>query len=277
MFSLQITTLVENHSNRDDLVAEHGLSFWIEADEFRFLFDTGTTRAFLNNAERLGISLADAEAVVLSHGHYDHTGGLAFLTDALTPRRLYLGPSGECERWSQKTQPPHGFAGMPAASKTLLAQLGDRVFRTTSVTMLGEDIGITGPIPRVTDFEDVGGRFFLDAECTVPDTLPDDQAVWVKTPNGVVVLFGCAHAGTVNTLLHLENVLGVKSVYAVVGGLHLRNASDERINRTAEALNRFGVQRLIVGHCTGKHAFKQLAESFQGKAEELSSGLMMSF
>ena len=105
--SVRITVLVENRSSRNDLKVEHGLSLWIEADGLRILFDTGQSGVFFTNAERLGVPVSSADTVVLSHGHYDHSGGLAFWPEATELKRLCLHPTAILPRYSRQEQPPH--------------------------------------------------------------------------------------------------------------------------------------------------------------------------
>jgi len=270
--SVAITVLVENRSSRRDLKTEHGLSLWIEADTLRILFDTGRTGAFLANAERSGVPASSADAVVLSHGHYDHSGGPAFWPEPTEPKRVYLHPAALLPRYSRQEHLPHRTIGMPAASKAFLDRLGPRVTWTSAATPVSGRIGITGAIRRRNDFEDVGGPLFLDPECTKPDTIPDDQALWIETKRGIVVVLGCAHAGVVNTLDQIREHLGERRFRAVIGGLHLRRAGRHRIARTVQALNDYGVGLLAVGHCTGQ-AFP--GGQYDGKAEQLLGGTVL--
>jgi 7,8-dihydropterin-6-yl-methyl-4-(beta-D-ribofuranosyl)aminobenzene 5'-phosphate synthase len=112
----------------------------------------------------------------------------------------------------------------------------------------------TGPVPRVTDFEDTGGPFFLDAACQVPDPLLDDQALYFESPKGTVVLLGCAHSGVINTLRYIRQLTGGRPVHAVMGGMHLVSASEQRLNRTIHELREMGIRHLGPAHCTGRTA-----------------------
>jgi 7,8-dihydropterin-6-yl-methyl-4-(beta-D-ribofuranosyl)aminobenzene 5'-phosphate synthase len=121
---------------------------------------------------------------------------------------------------------------------------------------------VTGPVPRLTDFEDTGGPFFLDEACTKPDTLEDDQSVFFDTIEGTVVLLGCAHSGVINKLRYIRQLTDNRPIRAVIGGMHLVGASPHRIERTIEELQRIGVERLAPAHCTGMPATVALWNAF---------------
>jgi len=257
----QITVLMDNRA-RAGLLAEHGLSLWIEADGMRLLLDTGQSGAFARNAESLGIRLEDADAIILSHGHYDHTGGLAELLPGMKAPIIYLHPASLQARFSIR----EGVAkpiGMPAVTSAALEDLpvpGCHWVRQP--LRLTPRIGLTGPIPRETTYEDTGGPFFLDPEGTQPDPIEDDMAVWIETEGGLVVCTGCCHAGLINTLKWIrEQFSGLPPVRAVIGGLHLAVATKARMRQTIDALRAMDVQQLVPLHCTGEAAVAELHDA----------------
>ncbi|HOX39695.1 MAG TPA: MBL fold metallo-hydrolase [Candidatus Brocadiia bacterium] len=270
--SLRITVLIENKSSGPGLKAEHGLSMWVETGGFRFLFDTGQSSAFISNAAQLGIKVADADAVAISHGHYDHTGGLGALLKAFKPPAFHLHPNARRERYIRMGDPPHKSIGMPSHSLEEIGRVGIKAQWTTAPTRLTEKIGLTGPVPRLTDFEDVGGPFFMDAACGIPDDICDDQAAWVETEDGIVVLLGCAHSGVVNTLDYVSGILGERRIKAVIGGMHLLLADERRLRETISALRRYKVGLLAPCHCTGDHAIAYIREHFAGEVLQLGGG-----
>jgi 7,8-dihydropterin-6-yl-methyl-4-(beta-D-ribofuranosyl)aminobenzene 5'-phosphate synthase len=259
-----LTILVENSVHTRGLKAEHGLAVLIERGGHRVLFDTGQSDLVLQNAAALGCSLDALDAIVLSHGHDDHTGGLAAVCRRSPDARVFLQPAAMEAKFSANTAGSARNIGMPEAGRQAATSAGKNLVLTRSCEEVIEGVFVTGEIPRQTDFEDVGGRFFLDECCQQPDPLEDDQALFFETPDGIVVLLGCAHAGAVNTLLHIERLTNGKRFHAVLGGMHLLNASPARLNATIEALRRWNVSRFVPMHCTGLAAVARLWEMFPG-------------
>ncbi len=273
---LTIAVLAENTAHGMGFLGEHGLSFWIEGSESRMLFDTGQGMVMSKNAERLGIDLEDADAIVLSHGHYDHVGGLCQALRQAPKARLFLHPTALVSRFSCREGKSREI-GMAAPIREEVHERRASITWTTGPTEVSPGIFATGPIPRRNTFEDTGGPFFLDAEGRVPDPIEDDQALWIEMPAGVVVLLGCAHSGVVNTLDYIRDQTGGKSIRAVLGGLHLGSASDERIARTIEALRGLNCERLGPCHCTGAVATAKLMTAFGNRCRPCAAGMMLKF
>lgn len=263
----RITVLVENTAGKMGLLAEHGLAFWIELDGKRILFDTGQGNVLVHNARRLGIALAEADFIILSHGHYDHTGGLG---DA-PPRPLHAHPAAFEPKYRRNADGSSRPIGMPVSGFA-----GERVL-VTEPTRLTERLWLTGPVPRRTDFEDPGGPFFLDDACTRPDPLADDQAAFVETSLGTVAILGCAHAGIVNTLRWIRELTGHRPIHTVIGGTHLVNPSPERLDRTVDELRPLGIQRLLPCHCTGFPAQVRLWNEFPDLCAICPTGTSLGF
>lgn len=261
MQSLRLTSLVENTATRQGLLAEHGLAFWLETDSKKVLFDTGQTGVLAHNADRLGVDLRSADAVVLSHGHYDHTGGLQALLDDGYAGPVYAHPAALRDKYGRNPDGTGRYIGMPPALRARL-EGSPRLRQTESPTEIIDGLRVTGPVPRTTDFEDTGGSFFLDADCTQPDDLADDQAAFLDTPEGIVVILGCAHAGIINTLLAIKRFLPERPLRCVIGGTHLCDATERRMASTVAALREFGAPRLYPVHCTGFDAAARLRREF---------------
>lgn len=253
-----ITLLSDNHA-ASGLEAEHGFSLWIQVAGRKILFDTGCGSAWVHNVDQLGISLETVDDVVLSHGHYDHTGGLAQVLRSACQSRLYLHPDAVKTRYSIHEHPRK--IGMPADSVHVVQALSaHRVNWMTEPTEVTDGVWATGCVPRITAQEDTGGPFFDDSEGTVVDFINDDQSIWIETDRGLVVCLGCCHAGVINTLSRITAVTGQSEIHAVIGGMHLVHADAARIDWTIAAFRRFGVSMLMPCHCTGDFATERINE-----------------
>jgi 7,8-dihydropterin-6-yl-methyl-4-(beta-D-ribofuranosyl)aminobenzene 5'-phosphate synthase len=268
---IAITILVDNQAG-PGLTTEHGFSLWIEADGRHILFDTGQGPALPVNARTLGVDLRQTDMVVLSHGHYDHTGGIPHVLHVAPNAHVYCHPGVVQPRYSLRNGSPKP-AHMPSASMAALDRLPEKHLRWTSeAVMLSSTIGLTGPIPRQTTFEDTGGAFFLDPEARHADPIEDDLALWIKTDQGLVVCVGCCHAGIINTLTHVRRLSGVAPIRAIIGGLHLLNADDRRLNHTLSAMQTMPIETVIPCHCTGDRAMDELDAVMGAKTRRSSSG-----
>lgn len=274
--TLSATLLIDDSPGNPGLLTEHGLSFWIEADGHRILFDTGQSDALQHNARALGIDLAAADAVVLSHGHYDHTGGLSSVMKLNPAAPVYCHPDVAVPRYSLRPDAMAHSIGMPSESCTALFKSG-RVRRVSGPTYLSAGIGITGMIPRVSAFEDTGGAFFLDPEAKKPDAIEDDQSMWIEISQGIVIIAGCCHSGIVNTVAHIETVRPAVKIHAIIGGLHLLNASANRLEATVEALAKRSPDVMVPCHCTGAAAIEALQLSLGGSVKHGGVGMVIPF
>ena len=169
------------------------------------------------------------------------------------------------------------YDGCPLRLKDVESKCRDVLLRP-GPQELPAGFGLTGEVPRVHGWEAMSGGFFMDSNgAKVSDPLLDDQSLYWDGPGGLVVVAGCAHAGIVNTLERVLEITGKDRVRAVVGGLHLVSASEERIGRTIDAFRRLGVERVGVGHCTGLRAMRRFFDAFEAKCFLCSVGTNVSF
>ncbi|MGI6086732.1 MAG: MBL fold metallo-hydrolase [Kiritimatiellia bacterium] len=246
---IKITVIAENTATRPEILGEHGLAFWVETSAGRALFDAGPALSFRHNVSTLGIPLERADVIVLSHGHSDHTGGLAWALAAAGSARVFMHPTALLPRFSRHGGRPRAI-GMPEDARSALQYCG-RLEKTSQPVEILPGVCTTGFIPRKNTVEDTGGPFFLDAAGAQPDPIEDDQALWVDTPTGLVVVLGCAHAGVINTLEHIRNLAGERPIRALLGGMHLAPASPSRLEWTIAELRKFQPKQIMPMHCTG--------------------------
>lgn len=252
---LTLSVLMENTA-AEGYAAEHGLSFLLESEDAAILFDTGQSCAFFDNAARMEHDLSRVTHIVLSHGHYDHTGGLAkalgYLrsqkTDANLPT-LYAHPDVLLHR-RRVTAKETRDIGMPQKSRDALAVWPKAVFSsepvylTKSIVFLGE---IPHESPEMCVFvgeTEKDGTF-------VEDTLPDDSALACITDGGLVIIAGCSHSGIVNIMKHAKKTTGIPKIRAVYGGLHCKDMNPDTLQKTMAALTAENLEQLYACHCTG--------------------------
>lgn len=269
---LRVTVLADNCVANGNLLAEHGLSMLIETDDRRILFDTGQGRVLRPNADILGLRLSPLDAVVLSHGHYDHTGGLAWLLQEAPPSAIFLHPAALQPKYARSDRLPHRSIGMPGNSRQALDALQDRIVLTRSATEVVPGVWCTGEIPRLPVNWQAETGFFLDPDCRKPDPIPDDQALFIETERGLVVVAGCAHAGVANTLDRISALTGHNDVLVLAGGLHLGRATHKQLEACANAIGRRNPQIVAPCHCTGMSAHSYLRARFRPLVQDVGVG-----
>ncbi len=274
---MQITVLINNCVHRPDLKAEHGISLWLDFGLDCILFDTGASELVVNNAKTLGIDFKNAKGIALSHGHYDHTGGLlAVLNKINKPISIWTHPAAFEEKgavWGEGIRD----IGLPF-SKKALEKNGARFELDKEPRQLFPGIWLTGEIPRKTTFEDVEAILLKKVnENWEPDPILDDGALVIDNPKGAIIITGCAHAGIINTIEYGLQLINTKRLYAVIGGFHLWHASPERLENTIEALKEYDPELLVIGHCTGLDAGAMIKGVFGNRCIFLDVGLKIGF
>ena len=277
--SVSVVTLSENTVALPGVLGEWGLSILVELDDFKVLLDTGASISVVHNATVMGIDISTVDKIVLSHGHFDHTGGLQQVLGAM---KKNIDVVAHPDVWGAKHvrrpfQPGYIYAGIPF-QRDALESLGASFMLSPEPVWLTGDVVTTGEIPMVTEYEDIDpGMFVKKGEEFLPDELLDDRAIVVKTSQGSVVICGCAHRGVINTLRHAQSLTGEECVHAVIGGIHLFRSSEERLELTIADLREMGVQRIGVSHCTGLPASARIAQEFGEGFFYSNTGMRMNF
>jgi 7,8-dihydropterin-6-yl-methyl-4-(beta-D-ribofuranosyl)aminobenzene 5'-phosphate synthase len=259
---LKITILSTMLADGREL-GEWGFSALVVADGHQILFDTGAhPDVVLENARSLGIDLTTVPEVVLSHCHADHVGGLVALRNAVRAEnpdalsRVHVGEGIFASRWSI----------MPRLEENPMIKIRPEYEKTGGIfishdkpVQLYPGVWLTGPIPRkYPEHNWSRSDKIVTPQGSVEDTVPEDMALVFDTEQGLVVLFGCGHAGVINTLEYARTVVRPARIHAIIGGLHLFAASDETLSWTAAHLAALGVDNLLGAHCTGIEAVYRL-------------------
>ena len=276
MTQTNLKILVDNQAE-NGLDKEHGLSMWIQVDGRKILFDTGTGKILESNARKLGVDVYSADLLVLSHGHYDHTGGVGGFLQHNRHGHVFCHPGAILPRYAIRNGsavPIH----MPHDSIAAVDKLSNnRLHWVQGPLELSEHVGLTGYIPRKTSFEDTGGPFYLDPAGNRPDPIDDDMALWIRTQKGLVVVTGCCHAGLVNTLDYIFHLNNGTKICALIGGFHLMSAQRLRLDLTMQALEAFEIDLLVPCHCTGQAAVELLKNTFELRVSTGAAGKVLQF
>ena len=240
----------------DQGMGEWGFSALVEADGHRILFDTGLhPETVLQNARDLGIDLSSVTDVVLSHHHGDHTGGLVALrrelskTSPTAMSRIHVAPG----IFLSRRHPGSEEEGNPTiAVKSAMEETGAVFVVHRKPEEILPGVWLTGPIPRPNPERYWGApASIVTGNGLVSDSIPEDMSLLVNTDKGFIVLAGCGHAGTINTVEYARRILGAEPAYAIIGGLHLFAAPDSALTWTATRLRSARLSYLLGAHCTG--------------------------
>ena len=272
--TVRITSLLENTAGRQGTLGEPGLALWLETKDHCALFDTGASGAIVSNAKALGVDLSQTDAVVLSHGHYDHTGGLSRVLPLAPKAGVFCHPGAFAQKFARNKDGTSRYIGMSPQNKKSVRETAKELVHTREPTHIGHGFWVTGEIPRLEKSDD---DFFLDESCAIPDPMRDDQALYFDSTHGIVVLLGCAHAGVGNTLRQISQLTNGKPIHAVLGGMHLRHSTGDEIQQTIETFRNLGLNYLAPAHCTGMPATAALWAAFPGKCHSFSVGTSVEF
>ncbi len=261
--NIEVTVLCENSVfNRVGAIAEHGWSVFIQTDYGNYLFDTGQGLALINNARVLRKDLTSIKGIVLSHHHFDHTGGLLDVLALTSFRPVYAHPDLFKESFSLGKKYPR-YIGIPFPRVALETKGAEFIFNRDFQEVF-PGAYLTGEVPRITDFE-VGDKnqVIKTPEGFVKDPLLDDQSLVFETPKGLFIILGCAHAGIINTLSHIIKKTGQTKINTLIGGTHLGSLSEKQREKSIQALQEFDIERIGVSHCTGMKPSMELASIYK--------------
>lgn len=263
-------TVLSDNNGTCDLTGEWGLSILIEYEKHTILLDAGASDLFWDNAQKLGVDLADTDCAVLSHGHWDHANGFVPFLARTRGIPLYLRRSAFDSYWSEEEDGSLKYIGIPQE----LAQYADRLVYPEGDCQLFDGVWL---IPhRMPGREQIGlrERMFRRREgCLEPDDFSHEQSLVLDTPRGLVIFNSCSHAGAAAIIDEVRERLPGRPVYAMIGGFHLHNKPADEVRAFAERLRDSGAQHILTGHCTGDVAFAILHEVLGERLLQFRAGL----
>jgi 7,8-dihydropterin-6-yl-methyl-4-(beta-D-ribofuranosyl)aminobenzene 5'-phosphate synthase len=248
---LKITVLTENTAG-SKFIAEHGLSYLVETEGEKILFDTGHSDVFLKNAVKMGIDIhSEVNTVVLSHGHWDHGDGLQHIGN----KTLITHPSSFIKRYRKANLSPVGLtmSKNEILKKFNLKETKTPLHITASLWYLGE-------IPLENDFE-AQTTAFTD-EAGNDDFIPDDSALVAVISNQLVVITGCSHSGICNICEYAKKITGTEKIKAVLGGFHLKH-NNLQTQKTIAYFRENKVKNVYPSHCTELPALAAFQHEFE--------------
>lgn len=251
---IKFTILTENCAKKRGLLSEHGLSMLIEVDGYKVLFDTGQTDVFLKNAKVCGVDIATVDTLVLSHGHYDHTGGVPEFCRLNEKAKVYIHLDAFNERYnSVDGKPVRENIGIPWKATDGFAE--SRLVFSKQPVQIKENILISGEILRLNGFQDTTPNFVFKTENSFErDYVIDEQFIAVEGSMGIYVFVGCSHPGIINCIEYAERLFPNKKITAVIGGMHLDKTSSTKLSEIIMTFKDKEIDKIIPLHCTGAMA-----------------------
>ncbi len=271
MSEIKITVLVENRVDNPLLIAEQGLALHIETSDGIILFDTGQGTAICHNSIHLGLDMQNIDRIIISHGHYDHGGGLLKYLQKYGKGDIITHSSIFNKKFSL-VKGEKKYIGLPFNKDDVEKSGGNITFMNKPFEIMKNAI-FSGEITRITEYEEINEKYVERIlESYITDELTDEAALYITTQKGIIVIMGCGHRGVVNTVKHAMKVTGNHEIFAVIGGMHLKYAGGAKIDKITHALMDMNVQHLIPLHCTGFKAISKFMNSMGNKVKFLNVG-----
>lgn len=270
---MKIQFLMENKTDGPGCVAEHGLSIYIQVQGKKLLFDAGASSLFARNAEAMGVDLSEAEALIISHGHYDHTGGVPEFCRINKVAPVYIHKEGFYETYGKK----HGkMEEKPCSIRWTdgeRREIEPRIIKTENPLWLSENIVISGTIP-VEQGQQQTENFYrkMQDQSFIVDSVEHEQFLAIREPEGLYVFSGCSHRGVIPAVSYARKLFNGERVAALIAGMHLYSAGEELRRRVVEQILSEEMDTVIPVHCTGIDAICDLKAALGEKCVAATAG-----
>lgn len=278
MSELKITVLIEN-SSRNELLCEHGLSFYIEYHQHHYLLDAGQSDAFMQNAAKLNIDLSKIKYAILSHGHYDHGNGfLPFQEQYLKP--IYMMETGMNQYYSNSK----GNLREIGLIEDIIKRYEHTFILLSDLTEIDDFYLLPHSTKMLSCIGSKAGLFKVKADNIVPDDFEHELSVVFKTKKGLVIINSCSHAGLENIVEEVKRAFPQEKIYAYIGGLHLKKMinkeetclyNTDEMNHLCNYIKENDIKKIYTGHCTGSVAYDLLSEQLKDIIQPLFSGCVI--
>lgn len=274
---MKIVTLIENELGENkNLFSEHGLSFYIEIDGKNILFDTGQTGKFVDNARKLDIDLKNLDYVIISHGHYDHSGGFKRLVNEINPDiELFVGKDFFNEKYSLRNDGNYEYTGN-SFNEDFLKKNNIKVnYIEKNVEKITDNLSIYSNFNRNEDFSITNQTMYIKKDDNyIKDNFYDEISIGINTEKGVLILVGCSHPGIAN----IVNTIAKRSdkiIYGLMGGTHLVKEDTEKINDIIDNFKEKGIEVIGANHCTGKQGLTMFYQQMEKNFIENNTGYIL--
>ena len=270
---MRATVLVDN-IRQESLEGEWGLSIFIEYKDKNILLDAGASPLFIENADKLGIDLQTVDYGVLSHAHYDHGNGMEAFFQLNEKAKFFLRSA--CKENCYKIEDgEYKYIGIPEG---VLAKYQERIVLVEGRTELTEGVIL---LPHTTAGMDAIGQrekmYLKEGASYRPDDFAHEQSLVFVTAKGLIVFNSCSHGGADNIIREVEAAFPGQQVYALIGGFHLFNKTEDEVQGFIQRLQAKGVRHIVTGHCTGETAYAMLADALGDAVQQLHVGLVLEY
>lgn len=265
----KITAIVDNYTNHRECFGEHGLSYYIKTPNSSILFDTGHTENISHNANKLNLSLKNIDCIMLSHGHYDHCGGLKTVLKTKSPLNIIAHPDIFVERYGKEDNKLVNISN--PFSREELESLGAKFILTKSSYKFNDNIFTTGEVKRTHKSCAANMQKKIEDKL-IEDQVNDDLSLIITYNQQINIICGCSHAGILNIVEQAREMTGLKIINQIIGGLHFFKMDKDELNDTLYDLNKHDIRNIAISHCTGVHTLKTISDNLASNVSYFGIG-----